>query len=144
MITSSDIGNLPTRASSGPLKPRSTSLEAPFSTLPATGLSLPSLATVSKNGRSASRPSSPGRAPVKEDWTDADNAEQQAQIVLAPFRTLLGDGEAHNKFTRHQNVERYRRLLRTAIDKERRDYLSRLILKDQQKQKNAADSDYQY
>jgi hypothetical protein len=52
--------------------------------------------------------------------------------------------KAQKKFTRRQNVERYRRLLRTAIDKERRDYLSRLILEEQQKQKDAGDSDYQY
>jgi hypothetical protein len=52
--------------------------------------------------------------------------------------------KTHNKFTRHQSVERYRRLLRTAIDKERRDYLSRLILEEQQKQKDAGDSAYQY
>jgi hypothetical protein len=52
--------------------------------------------------------------------------------------------KAQSKFTRHQNVERYRRLLKTAIDQERRDYLSRLILEEQQKQKDAGDSDYQY
>jgi hypothetical protein len=52
--------------------------------------------------------------------------------------------KAQNKFTRRQNVERYRRLLRTAIDKEWQDYLSRLILEEQQKQKDAGDSDYQY
>jgi hypothetical protein len=52
--------------------------------------------------------------------------------------------KAQDKFTRHQNVERYRRLLKSATDKERRDYLNRLILEEQQKQKDAGDSDYQY
>jgi hypothetical protein len=31
--------------------------------------------------------------------------------------------KAQDKFTRHQNVERYRRLLKTATDEERRNYL---------------------
>jgi ATP-dependent DNA ligase len=51
--------------------------------------------------------------------------------------------KAQGKSTRSQNVERYRRLLKTATDIERRDYLSRLILEEQQKQKDAGDSDYQ-
>ena len=33
------------------------------------------------------------------------------------------DGEGHDKFTCHQNVERYRRLLKTATDEQRRSYL---------------------
>jgi hypothetical protein len=48
------------------------------------------------------------------------------------------------KYTRRQNVERYRRLLKSATSKERRDYLIRLILEEQQKQKDAGDSDYQF
>jgi hypothetical protein len=52
--------------------------------------------------------------------------------------------KAKAKYTRRQNVERYRRLLKSATDKERRDYLNRLILEEQQKQKDAGDSDYQY
>jgi hypothetical protein len=52
--------------------------------------------------------------------------------------------KAQAKYTRRQNVERYRRLLKTATDKQRRDYLNRLILEEQQKQKDAGDSDYQY
>jgi hypothetical protein len=52
--------------------------------------------------------------------------------------------KAQDKFTRRQNVERYRRLLKTATDKERQNYLSRLILEEQQKQKDAGDSEYQY
>ena len=47
--------------------------------------------------------------------------------------------KAQDKFTRRQNVERYRRLLKTATDKERQNYLSRLILEEQQKQKDAGD-----
>jgi hypothetical protein len=52
--------------------------------------------------------------------------------------------KAHDKFTRHQNIERYRRLLKTATDEERRNYLARLIVEELQKQKDAGDSDYQY
>ena len=52
--------------------------------------------------------------------------------------------KAQAKYTRRQNIERYRRLLKTATDKQRRDYLNRLILEEQQKQKDAGDSDYQY
>jgi hypothetical protein len=43
-----------------------------------------------------------------------------------------------------ENVERYRRLLKTATDEERRNYLGRLIVEEQQKQKDAGDSEYQY
>jgi hypothetical protein len=52
--------------------------------------------------------------------------------------------KARDKFTRHQNVERYRRLLKTATDEERRNYLGRLIVEEQQKQKDAGDSEYRY
>jgi ATP-dependent DNA ligase len=52
--------------------------------------------------------------------------------------------KSQGKFTRRQNVERYRRLLQTATDKERQDYLGRLILEEQQKQKDSGDSNYPY
>jgi len=52
--------------------------------------------------------------------------------------------KGQDKFTRHQNVERYRRLLKTATDEERRKYLDRLIVEEQQKQENAGDSEYRY
>ena len=52
--------------------------------------------------------------------------------------------KAQGKFTRHQNIERYRRLLKTATDEERRSYLDRLIVEEQQKQKDAGDTEYQY
>src|ERR1700751_1514550 len=52
--------------------------------------------------------------------------------------------KAQSKFTRHQNLERYRRLLKTATDEGRRNYLGRLIVEELQKQKDAGDSDYQY
>ena len=51
--------------------------------------------------------------------------------------------KAQDKFTRHQ-IERYRRLLKTATDEQRRSYLGRLIVEEQQKQKDAGDSEYQY
>ena len=52
--------------------------------------------------------------------------------------------KAQDKFTRHQNLERYRRLLKTATDEERRNYLGCLIVEEQQKQKDAGDSQYPY
>jgi hypothetical protein len=52
--------------------------------------------------------------------------------------------KAQAKYTRRQNVERYRRLLKSATDKARRNYLNRLILEEQLKQKEAGDSDYQF
>ena len=52
--------------------------------------------------------------------------------------------KAQDKFTRYQNVERYRRLLKTATGEERRNYLGRLIVEEQQKQKDAGDSEYPY
>jgi hypothetical protein len=52
--------------------------------------------------------------------------------------------KAQAKYTRRQNVERYRRLLKSTTDQARGDYLNRLILEEQQKQKDAGDSNYQY
>ncbi len=52
--------------------------------------------------------------------------------------------KAQDKFTRHQNLERYMRLLKTATDEERRNYLGCLIVEEQQKQKDAGDSQYPY
>jgi hypothetical protein len=52
--------------------------------------------------------------------------------------------KAQDKVIRHQNVERYRRLLKTATNEERRSHLSRLIAEEQQKQKDAGDSEYLY
>ena len=74
----------------------------------------------------------------------ANSTGQQSQSILALCRALLGDGEAQGKFTRYQNIERYRRLLKTATDEERRSYLGRLIDEEKQKQKDAGDSEYQY
>jgi hypothetical protein len=51
---------------------------------------------------------------------------------------------AQGKFTRYQNIKRYRRLLKTATDEERRSYLGRLIDEEKQKRKDAGDSEYQY
>jgi hypothetical protein len=49
-----------------------------------------------------------------------------------------------DRFTRHQKVERYRRLIKTAPNEKRRDYLRGLIADEQQKQKDAADPKYPY
>ena len=50
----------------------------------------------------------------------------------------------HGRSIRYQNVERYRRLLRTVIDEGRRSFLLGLLAEAQQKQKDAGDSKYQY
>lgn len=44
-----------------------------------------------------------------------------------------------DKFVRHQNVERYRRLLQHVTDEKRRDYLRKLLAEAKQKQKDAED-----
>jgi hypothetical protein len=48
------------------------------------------------------------------------------------------------KFARHQNIERYRRLPMTTIDHGPRERLVDLIGQAKQKQKEAGDSGYQY
>jgi hypothetical protein len=45
---------------------------------------------------------------------------------------------------RHRAVRGKVRLPKTATDEERRNYLGRLIVEEQQKQKDAGDSEYQY
>jgi hypothetical protein len=46
--------------------------------------------------------------------------------------------------TRHQTIERYRRLIKTAPNEERRNYLRGLVAEAQQKQKDAKDPQYPY
>ena len=50
----------------------------------------------------------------------------------------------YDRSIRYRNVERYRRLLRTVVDEERRRFLLGLLAKEQQKQKDAGDSKYPY
>jgi hypothetical protein len=50
--------------------------------------------------------------------------------------------ESIDKFVRHQNVERYRRLLENVMDENRRDHLVKLLAKAKQKQKDAEDPEY--
>jgi len=52
--------------------------------------------------------------------------------------------EHEDRFTRHQKIERYRRLLATAPDEKRRDYLRGLVADELQKQKDAEDPTYLY
>jgi hypothetical protein len=68
--------------------------------------------------------------------TPPDNRAQACSHFAAHCLSNY-DGAGHDKFTRHQNVERYRRLLKTATDEQRRSYLGRLIVEEQQKQKDA-------
>ena len=62
----------------------------------------------------------------------------------AHFAAHCSVTKAQDKFTRRQNVERYRRLLKTATDEARRSYLRRLIVEEQQKQNEAGELEYQY
>ena len=79
--------------------------------------------------------------------TPAHHAKQDHQGALATVQALYSSAPvaifAASHFTRHQNVERYRRLLKSATNEERRNYLGRLIAEEQQKQKDAGDSEYQ-
>ena len=52
--------------------------------------------------------------------------------------------ESIDKFVRHQNVERYRRLLEKITDENQRDHLLKLFAEAKQKQKDAGDSEYLY
>jgi hypothetical protein len=76
--------------------------------------------------------------------TPPDNSAEAHSQFAAHCLNNLVTVKGHDKFTRHQNVERYRRLLKTATDEERRSYLRRLIVEEQQKQKDAGDSEYRY
>jgi hypothetical protein len=49
-----------------------------------------------------------------------------------------------DSFSRHQKIERYRRLLHSATNEERRSYLRRLLAEEQQKQKDAGETKYPY
>jgi len=49
-----------------------------------------------------------------------------------------------DKFVRHQNVERYKRLMSGAKDEDRRKYLVKLIAAEEQKQQDAGDTEYLY
>ena len=65
--------------------------------------------------------------------TSSDN-KLKSYSHFCPYRSAAAKAQA--KFTRRQNVERYRRLLKTATDEKRRNYLG-LIIEEQQKQKDA-------
>jgi hypothetical protein len=49
-----------------------------------------------------------------------------------------------DKFVRHLNVERYRRLLENVTDGNRRDHVLKLLAEAKQKQKDAEDPGYLY
>jgi len=73
--------------------------------------------------------------------TSSDN-NLKSYSHFCPNRSAAAKAQA--KYTRRQNVERYRRLLKTATDEKRRNYLGRLIIEELRKQKDAGDSEYQY
>ncbi|HEV2698867.1 MAG TPA: hypothetical protein VGU90_12795 [Terriglobales bacterium] len=49
-----------------------------------------------------------------------------------------------DKFVRRQNVERYRRLLRTVTDENRCEHILKLLTEAKQAQKDASDPKYLY
>ena len=57
---------------------------------------------------------------------------------------IMLSNESIDKFVRHQNVERYRRLLENVTDENRRDHLLKLLAEAKQKQKDAEDPEYLY
>ena len=61
-----------------------------------------------------------------------------------PGPLLKKTSKGPDKLSRHQTVERYRRLLKTATEEDRRSHLRRLIVEEQRKQNDAGDSEYQY
>jgi hypothetical protein len=76
--------------------------------------------------------------------TPLDNEVKAYSHFAAHSLNNLVTVKGHGKFTRHQDVERYRRQLKTATDEKRRSYLGRLIAEGLQKQKDSGDSEYQY
>jgi hypothetical protein len=52
--------------------------------------------------------------------------------------------ESIDKFVRHQNVERYRRMIENVTDENRRNHLLKLLAEAKQKQKDAEDPEYLY
>ena len=52
--------------------------------------------------------------------------------------------EPVDKFVRHQNVERYSRLLETVINDNHRKSLAKLLAEEKQKQKDAGDPEHLY
>ena len=57
---------------------------------------------------------------------------------------IMLSNESIDKFVRHQNVERYRRLLENITDENRRAYLVKLFTEAKQKQKDAGDPECPY
>ncbi len=49
-----------------------------------------------------------------------------------------------DKFVRRENVERYRRLLETVTDEDRRKHIVKLLAEAKQAQKDAGDPEYVY
>jgi hypothetical protein len=56
----------------------------------------------------------------------------------------MSSHEFIDKFVRHLNVERYRRLLKNLTDENRRYHLLQLLAEAKQKQKDAKDPQYLY
>jgi hypothetical protein len=65
----------------------------------------------------------------------------QLRAVQCAARTRMKELD---QLTRHQTVERYRRLLRATTDQKRRDHLEQLIAEARQKQARENDPKYPY
>ena len=81
----------------------------------------------------------PANEPMARTWL-----RHRGHMMLAVALTPGGQRRPRTNSLAIQNVERYRRLLKTATDEKRRDYLGRLIAEEQQRQKDAGDPAYPY
>ena len=61
------------------------------------------------------------------------------RLVTAHSSYIMDKSAKQDRLVRYLNVERYRRLLRSATDEDRRRHLQELIAAEQQKQKDAGD-----
>jgi hypothetical protein len=57
---------------------------------------------------------------------------------------MLSSRKLVDKFVRRENVERYRRLLRTVTDENRREHIVKLLAEAKQAQEDARDPEYVY
>jgi hypothetical protein len=80
-------------------------------------------------------------SPAPAPWTQFGPAPLTIPPRLATDTTgsCRALTKAPIKFVRHQNVERYRRLLENVTDEIRRDHLLKLLAEAKQKQKDAED-----
>ena len=76
--------------------------------------------------------------------TPPDNRAKAYSDFAAHCLNNLVTVKGHDKFTRHQNVERYRRLLKTATDEEQRELSWSFDRRRAAEAKGRRNSEYQY